>query len=528
MTNEKKINYNSFFESVAHHNLERFHSETIAWIFNTFPDTAKNFIKSIHTDISSIDKIELNNQYCWAESNQIDILLKYSYDSKNYQIIIENKIKASEHKIEAEKLKKGKNFDDYKQQLSEDEIKFLSKDDDGKVMLSQTEYYYFREKMERAEQIVDYEIKNDKPSFEANPYSILQKYISENVSTIQSSISKKSFKKDCIKFLNEDKNINAEYCSYVYLKPSRVCIDQEYFTNKIKNDLNSVHYYFDKLNAWNKKLGDNPWITITYEELIETIKNNDAINDKQQLKENIIIANAYINFIEDNIKEEVNLDDFNQNEEYARFDYFKLLFALVKTKFKDVSILNSISNDNKENSIYEYIQAGSSNGGIPLFAFYKVINLDEKYTFFSNMKDEVKKQKINIGIQVQGENFKYYVSADDYDNTKVLKIHNNINESDLTNNYEKFVQKILKEISDDTQILNFVKEKVNFTEYKNEGFNPNKTKTFYSRSYKIENFIENVEQPRDIIDIANEISDKVNHFVNFDLSTTIKNFTHKS
>ena len=107
MTNEKKINYNSFFESVAHHNLERFHSETIAWIFNTFPDTAKNFIKSIHTDISSIREIELNNQYCWAESNQIDILLKYSYDSKNYQIIIENKIKASEHKIEAEKLKKG-------------------------------------------------------------------------------------------------------------------------------------------------------------------------------------------------------------------------------------------------------------------------------------------------------------------------------------------------------------------------------------------------------------------------------------
>ena len=88
MTNKNNKSYNSFFESVAHHNLERFHSETIAWIFKTFPNSAKNFIKSIHTDISSIDKIELNNQYCWAELNQIDILLKYSYNSKNYQIII--------------------------------------------------------------------------------------------------------------------------------------------------------------------------------------------------------------------------------------------------------------------------------------------------------------------------------------------------------------------------------------------------------------------------------------------------------
>lgn len=515
MTNEKKLNYSSFFESVAHHNLERFHSEIIAWIFNTFQDTAKNFIKSIHEGITSVKQIKLDEKKCcWAESNQIDILLKYSYDSKNYQIIIENKIKASEHKIEAEKLKKGKNFDDYKQQLSEDEIKFLSKDDDGKVMLSQTEYYYLREKMERAEQIVDYEIKNDKPSFEANPYSILQKYISENVSTIQSSISKKSFKKDCIKFLNEDKNINAEYCSYVYLKPSRVHVAQEYFTDKIKNDLISVNYDFDKLNAWNKKLGGNPWITITYEELVKTIKNNDAVNDKIASNENFIIANAYIKFIEDNIKEKVYLDDFSKNKEYAKFDYFKLLFALVKTKFKDVSILNSISNDNKENSIYEYIQAGSSNGGIPLFAFYKEIKLDEKYNFYYSNKKVVKNPKINVGIQVQGENFKYYVSADtnDYDNTVVNTSKNN--------NYGNFVKHVLNEITKDWESKN---EKIFAND---KGFHPNKTKTFYSRSYKIKNFIVNDEQEhrRDIFDIADEISEKVNHFVNHDITNSIDNY----
>ena len=86
-------------------------------------------------------------------------------------------MKASEHKIEAQKLlKKDKGFDEYSLQLKKDEIKFLLHEE---VKLSQTEYYYFREKMERKE------------------------------------------------------NNNYEYCRYVYLKPSRV--DHKYFTEKLKN-----------------------------------------------------------------------------------------------------------------------------------------------------------------------------------------------------------------------------------------------------------------------------------------------------
>lgn len=446
MTNKKNESSNSFFESVAHHNLERFHSETIAWIFNTFQDTAKNFIKSIHKGITSVEHIKLDEKKCcWAESNQIDILLKYSYDSKNYQIIIENKMKASEHKIEAKKLlKKGKDFDKYSLQLNE------------KIKLSQTEYYYFREKM--------------------NPRE------------------------------------NTENCWYVYLKPSRVA--QKYFTNKIINDLNSVNYYFEKLNTWNKKLGDNPWITITYEELIETIKNNDAVNDKQQLNENIIIANAYINFIEDNIKEEVYLDDFNKNKEYARFDYFKLLFALVKTKFRDVSILHSFSDDNRQNSIYEYIEAGSSNGGMPLFAFYKKIPLTDTFNFFKPKRES---ESINIGIQIQGENIKAYVSVEEkyYDSTTINELKKE--------EYAKFVRYILNKITE-----NWKKEnKLIFTD-KEKGFHPNTSKTFYSRSYKIENFIKNEEYEfdniSDIFDIADEISEKVNHFVNHDITNSIDSY----
>ena len=481
MTNEKKINYNSFFESVAHHNLERFHSETIAWIFNTFPDTAKNFIKSVHKEISSFDKIELDldNEYCWAESDQIDILLEYSYKEKNYQIIIENKMKASEHKIEAQKLlKKAKSnlenpFVEYNPQLTPQEIKFLNFNQE--VKLSQTEYYYLREKMERKK--------------------------------------------------------NIENCWYVYLKPSRINDTHEYFTNKIKKDLKSVNYYFDKLNTWNKKLGMNPWLTITYTQLINTIQKSGAIEKSEKaferyskLKiekkcvEDIIIANSYINFIQDKIDEKVKLDEFNQNEDYARFDYFKLLFALVKSKFKDVSILNSLSDNNEENSIYEYINAGSSNGKMPLFAFYKKIELDEKYTFFT---DSLKnKPIINIGIQVQGESFKYYVSADNdnYDNTKV----NN------QENYREFCLKILIKITEKYNDKFSAGNKYKIDDETYKGFHPNSTKTFFSRSYKIINFIVNeknkIDQPRDILSVADEISEKVNHFVNFDISDSINSF----
>lgn len=286
-----------------------------------------------------------------------------------------------------------------------------------------------------------------------------------------------------------------------------------------------MNYDFEKLNAWNKKLGGNPWKTITYEELVKTIKNNYAVNDKIASNKNFIIANAYIKFIEGNIKEKVYLDDFSKNKEFAKIDYFKLLFALVKSKFKDVCILNSLSDNNEENSIYEYIEAGSSNGGMPLFAFYKKIELDKKYAFFSDNKNKTKESTIiNIGIQVQGESFKYYVSADDYNNmiVKNYKI-------DSIYNYEPFVKEVLKKISDDFTEKDL---RVDFSKYKYGGFNPNKTKTFYSRSYKISKFIQNKklnnigtnEGIRDVFDIANEISEKVNHSIRFDINQTISNF----
>jgi hypothetical protein len=521
-------NNSSFFESVAHHNLERFHSETIAWIFNTFPITAKNFIKSVHTDIQPNEEIKFEKGDCSAELNQIDILLKYRYKEKNYQIIIENKMKASEHKIDAEKLK-GKNFDNYKQhfiQDEQDEIEFLSKGTDGKVMLSQTEYYYLREKMERLEQIVDFELdkfKLNKGEIPKSPndlnnlfIELFENYFAEDSSPVQKSFSKQSFKKECKEYLSE--RINKNYCRYVYLKPSKV--NEEKFKNN-NSDL-KIDFDFKQLNTWNKeKLGKNPWVTITYTQLINTIQKSGAIPKSEQALErysksitekkcieDIVIANSYINFIQDNIKEQVDIDNFNKNEDYARFDYFKLLFALVKSKIS--------SND----PLSEYFVAGSSNGKMPLFAFYKKVKLPlgEKFDFF-----EPKREFINIGIQVQGENFKYYLSADEneYDHTEV-----NSNKKD---EYHKFVvEDILIKISDKYNDKFSEGNKYIIVEETYKGFNPNSTKTFYSRSYKIENFIASeknkIEKPRNIFDIADEISEKVNHFVNFDVLNLISSF----
>lgn len=86
----------NFFEKVARHNLERFHSEVLSWLFEEFPQATKQFICSIHTDLEFglIENIKVD-----AEKEQTDILIEFFYKSNKKRIYIENKIKASEHFI---------------------------------------------------------------------------------------------------------------------------------------------------------------------------------------------------------------------------------------------------------------------------------------------------------------------------------------------------------------------------------------------------------------------------------------------
>lgn len=449
----------NFFESVAHHNLERFHSETIAWLFNSFPLAGKAFIMAVYPTISSVDEIDLTADFCAAEENQIDIRLSFTYLTNDYKIIVENKLKASEHAIDAVKLlKKDKSFDAFISILSAKEITFLNYCLRNKVKLSQTEYYYFREKITRESSVVE--------------------------------------------------------CKYVYLKPSR--IDTSFLNDSRATIFKGIVNFmsFDELNIWNKAIGDNPWMTMTYSDLLGFItKSGVVINFEEVLQHklnqnnqslefvNIIIANSYLEYLKNYIKENVNIENFNANERYAYLDYFKLLFGLVKSSIHDPTVLASYSRFISSDSIYEYIQAGSSNGGMPLFAFYKRIPVGKEFTCFNTNTTH-----IAVGVQIQGDNFKYYVSAENvlYDETIVID----------QQTYKKFAEQTLLAL--DTS-LGFK-------------FNSNKTKTFFSRSYKIKDFIEDkksIDNPRDIFSVAKEISIKVNLFIKNDTSKIVQDMTQK-
>ena len=123
----------NFFESVAKHNLERFHSECITWAFNSTPEMLRNFIKLVDDSVVSGD-IEKPVVYC--ERYNIDILVSYRVGTQQHFIHIENKIKANEHTIKVKDPKK----------LSE-KFKWITKEEKV-TKLSQTEYYFVRDKTE--------------------------------------------------------------------------------------------------------------------------------------------------------------------------------------------------------------------------------------------------------------------------------------------------------------------------------------------------------------------------------------------
>jgi hypothetical protein len=408
----------NFFESVAAHNLERFHSETIAWIFNTFPEVAKVFIKNISKDKKLINE-KINIDKCEAEIGQIDIKLDYNVNGIKHSIFIENKLKATEHKISHKIWSKNL--------LRNIESDFLNKYNEEEKDLSQTEYYFLKE---------------------------------------QGHLPNNNFQ-------------------FVYLVPNKADQNNGVITNA-KSDIEKF-YNFNQLNSWTLPI-DNPWMTITYLNFATWVGLTNLFSTSNEI--NKTIALGYIDYLKSGkFSEYLDLNNF-ENNIFGKFEYFKFLQALIKSK-----IVSNYNHSTSElNVIHEYIQAGSSNGGMPLFAFYKRIPVGNKFTYF-----DVPTSYINIGIQVQGDSFKYYVSVDvkEYDNVKV------INQQD----YKKFVENILNSISENNSDF----------KSKEKGFNPNKTKSFYSRSYKIKNFIDIVEQPRDIFDISSEISEKVNHFANLDI-----------
>jgi len=89
----------TFFDYLSISSSENIHSKTIAWIFSLPEDILSTSVKEIVLkSLLGVDVI-LKDIYCGTEINKLDILI----DSEDYQIIIENKLKSSEHSNQTNK-----------------------------------------------------------------------------------------------------------------------------------------------------------------------------------------------------------------------------------------------------------------------------------------------------------------------------------------------------------------------------------------------------------------------------------------
>ena len=136
-----------FFGCVAKHNLERFHSECIVWAFNNSTEMLKRFIKKTTQN----PDLNIEDAQAFSETSDIDILIYYKSEGNNYLIHVENKVKANEGKKKITKSTLA-NLN-----LSKDLTiaKFKETFNLKRNYLSQTEYYYLRDKSKITDRITE-------------------------------------------------------------------------------------------------------------------------------------------------------------------------------------------------------------------------------------------------------------------------------------------------------------------------------------------------------------------------------------
>jgi hypothetical protein len=136
-----------FFSCVAKHNLERFHSECIVWALNNSKEMLERFIKKTTQNLD----LNIEDAQAFSETSDIDILIYYKSDGNNYLIHVENKVKANEGK---KKITKKLLADlDLSKDLTI--VKFKETCNLKRNYLSQTEYYYLRDKCKITDRITE-------------------------------------------------------------------------------------------------------------------------------------------------------------------------------------------------------------------------------------------------------------------------------------------------------------------------------------------------------------------------------------
>lgn len=369
----------NFFESVSKHDLERFHSECLCWLFNNNKQLASGWInETIFKHLPEKVEIEINSIEAYTEVDQIDIVILYKKKSFNnyFGIIIENKIKANEHSI---KVKKPEQF-----------LSFKKGDE-----LSQTEFYYFRNTA-------------TKEIIEKNNYKTSIQVLGDNIKIKKSkkTVTKAVLRKDC---------------HYIYLVPNKIIdVKSEYL------DLVGKDYEYNKINNWRK--GNNPWLTYTYIELADFLSQNKSLLNKSNFK-NEIYANDYIDFLFSQFIEHVNLNNYSKNK-FGKLEYIKFLRHAIFLRLDEK--LKELNKDGK-------VDSKSSNSGDPLF---NIIISDKVELSVSDQKFELGLQvqgltnKIYISAGQNYHSFKFSKENFDYKD----KLNNYIESVDKILN--KIIQKL--------------------------------------------------------------------------------------
>jgi len=363
----------SFFKEVAQHNLERFHSECLAWLFNSEHDIANQVIRMLLSKFDGQDSlVQVEFLYAFTEVQQLDLVLYFRSHGVNKAVIIENKIKASEGNKALSKQEK---------------ISWNSKFSEGHIF-SQTEYYYHRP-------IARKSLK------EEGVYLTLDSNL-EGIMIYDKKIFSKT-KNQETKLLRGHENwilIQKENCFPIFLIPAK-------WEERIKNQYSFTHINLEQYNTWSKdELGENPWKTASYGELVMACQSAK----KTSLGDNQILVNSYLSHLEQlsftyQTAMNAQLESYAPSK-FGAYEYFKLLAAALKAKTMEPG-------ENLNLFVNLTPRPGSSNSGDPILD----ISLKEGLT----LKSTITKPGtlFNIGIQVQGEKVKIFIAAADYEQVKI-------------------------------------------------------------------------------------------------------------
>jgi hypothetical protein len=206
--------------------------------------------------------------------------------------------------------------------------------------------------------------------------------------------------------------IRREDCHFIFLIPAKVNKSSiETWCENLGESFNVNEYntFSAKLSCNNK----NPWLTITYADLLEDI---ESLKQAEQKLTSIhsaeahqeIIALRYIQFLHGQSavwQKELNgqFEKYESNK-FGAAEYLRVLASLLRDELNQQDLRISVS-------------AGSSNSGDPVMDIIISENVPIDQPIVDRKKLSKKVQfKCSVGIQIQGEKVKLFMAIADYYN----------------------------------------------------------------------------------------------------------------